>query len=106
MSKLLGIVMAGFFAGGAMAHMGTEPHVHGGADHPSGKYGVNTCPPGLAKKDNGCMPPGQVGKDTARMGNGRDRDRDGMHGDVTRRDGTHRDVARRDGTRRDRDTRR
>lgn len=24
------------------------------------RYGANSCPPGLAKKDNGCMPPGQA----------------------------------------------
>lgn len=26
----------------------------------------NRCPPGLAKKNNGCMPPGQVGRDDGR----------------------------------------
>lgn len=25
-------------------------------------YGVGGCPPGLAKKENGCMPPGQAKK--------------------------------------------
>ena len=32
--------------------------------HPAGKpgYGVGGCPPGLAKKNNGCMPPGQAKK--------------------------------------------
>jgi hypothetical protein len=24
------------------------------------RWGANACPPGLAKRDNGCMPPGQV----------------------------------------------
>ena len=24
------------------------------------RYGANNCPPGLAKKDNGCLPPGQA----------------------------------------------
>jgi hypothetical protein len=38
-----------------------------GNPHSSGKnrligYGVGGCPPGLAKKHNGCMPPGQVKK--------------------------------------------
>ena len=35
------------------------------------------CPPGLERKDNGCMPPGQVGRDG----------RDGRWGDDDRRDG-------------------
>ena len=26
----------------------------------SGRYGVNACPPGLAAKTNGCLPPGQA----------------------------------------------
>lgn len=26
------------------------------------RYGVNACPPGLAKKNNGCLPPGQAKK--------------------------------------------
>ena len=29
---------------------------------PAGRYGVNTCPPGLAAKGNGCLPPGQARK--------------------------------------------
>ena len=32
-----------------------------GEDGPVG-YGVGGCPPGLAKKHNGCMPPGQAKK--------------------------------------------
>jgi hypothetical protein len=44
-------------------------HRHGYQDHgpayvghgPVG-YGVGGCPPGLAKKHNGCMPPGQAKK--------------------------------------------
>ena len=35
-------------------------HVHG-VNGPIG-YGVGGCPPGLAKKNNGCMPPGQAKK--------------------------------------------
>ncbi|MEO7178665.1 MAG: hypothetical protein ABIW83_07460, partial [Allosphingosinicella sp.] len=27
-----------------------------------GRYGVNHCPPGLAAKGNGCLPPGQARK--------------------------------------------
>ena len=26
----------------------------------AGRYGVNACPPGLAAKNNGCLPPGQA----------------------------------------------
>src|ERR1044072_2255372 len=35
-------------------------HAHGAAG-PVG-YGVGGCPPGLAKKGNGCLPPGQAKK--------------------------------------------
>lgn len=28
----------------------------------SNRYGANACPPGLAKKNNGCLPPGQAKK--------------------------------------------
>ena len=35
-------------------------HVHG-VNGPVG-YGVGGCPPGLAKKNNGCLPPGQAKK--------------------------------------------
>jgi hypothetical protein len=44
-------------------------HGHGYQDHApaydargSVGYGVGGCPPGLAKKHNGCMPPGQAKK--------------------------------------------
>ena len=37
----------------------------GGHGHGNG-YGNGGCPPGLAKKENGCMPPGQARK----LGNG------------------------------------
>ena len=40
---------------------GKPGHVHGG--HGKGAqfgYGIGGCPPGLAKKNNGCMPPGQA----------------------------------------------
>ena len=37
-----------------------NPHAYG---HDRGMgYGVGGCPPGLAKKHNGCMPPGQAKK--------------------------------------------
>ena len=51
------------FAGAAAAKPGNG-HGHGqgyGHDGPRG-YGVGGCPPGLAKKHNGCMPPGQAKK--------------------------------------------
>ena len=35
-----------------------NPHAYG-VNGPVG-YGVGGCPPGLAKKNNGCMPPGQA----------------------------------------------
>lgn len=51
------------FAGPALAKPGNghgNPHAHG-FNGPVG-YGVGGCPPGLAKKHNGCMPPGQAKK--------------------------------------------
>ena len=57
------------FAGPALAKPGNG-HGHGkghgndyayGVNGPIG-YGVGGCPPGLAKKHNGCMPPGQAKK--------------------------------------------
>ncbi len=55
------------FAGPAFAKPGNgHGHGHGnphgyGLNGPVG-YGVGGCPPGLAKKHNGCMPPGQAKK--------------------------------------------
>jgi hypothetical protein len=55
------------FAGPALAKPGNgHGHGHGnrhayGLNGPVG-YGVGGCPPGLAKKHNGCMPPGQAKK--------------------------------------------
>ena len=55
------------YAGPALAKPGQghgqghgNSHAHGAAG-PVG-YGVGGCPPGLAKKGNGCMPPGQAKK--------------------------------------------
>ena len=51
------------FAGSALAKPGNghgNPHAYG-VNGPVG-YGVGGCPPGLAKKNNGCMPPGQAKK--------------------------------------------
>ena len=58
------------FAGPAFAKPGQgHGNGHGNAygydDHGKGGlygYGVGGCPPGLAKKHNGCMPPGQAKK--------------------------------------------
>jgi hypothetical protein len=33
-----------------------------------GRDGRNGCPPGLSRKNNGCLPPGQVGRDNNRYG--------------------------------------
>jgi hypothetical protein len=67
MEKLLliaGAVALGF-AGPAVAKPGNghgNAHGHGyGYDNDYG-YGRGGCPPGLAKKHNGCMPPGQAKK--------------------------------------------
>ena len=38
-----------------------NPHGNHGLNGPIG-YGIGGCPPGLAKKHNGCMPPGQAKK--------------------------------------------
>jgi len=51
------------FAGPAIAKHGHghgNPHAYG-VNGPGG-YGTGGCPPGLAKKNNGCMPPGQAKK--------------------------------------------
>ena len=39
---------------------GPKGNKHNGNPHNVVGYGVGGCPPGLAKKNNGCMPPGQV----------------------------------------------
>ena len=59
---LVGATALGF-AGPALAKPGNghgNPHAYG-PNGPNG-YGVGGCPPGLAKKHNGCMPPGQAKK--------------------------------------------
>ena len=51
------------FAAPAFANPGNghgNPHAYG-YNGPVG-YGVGGCPPGLAKKHNGCLPPGQAKK--------------------------------------------
>ena len=57
------------FAGPALAKPGHDKS-HGKSSHAHGKHGKGSsytynggrCPPGLAKKGNGCMPPGQAKK--------------------------------------------
>ena len=42
-----------------------QNHTYGYDDHGKGQlygYGLGGCPPGLAKKGNGCQPPGQAKK--------------------------------------------
>ncbi|MGZ8343030.1 MAG: hypothetical protein ACXW27_05470 [Allosphingosinicella sp.] len=57
------------------------------------RYGdARPCPPGLAKKNNGCLPPGQVGRDDDRYGRGNvdsryDRNNDGWDDRDGNRDG-------------------
>ena len=55
------------FAAPALAKPGNghgNPHgnPNAGANQGPVGYGVGGCPPGLAKKHNGCMPPGQAKK--------------------------------------------
>jgi hypothetical protein len=49
------------FAGQAAAKPG-HGHGWGNNDRDAVGYGMGGCPPGLAKKHNGCMPPGQARK--------------------------------------------
>ncbi len=71
---LAGVAALGF-AGPALAKPGNghgNGNAHGNSydDHGRGDqygYGTGGCPPGLAKKHNGCMPPGQA-KKLYRMG--------------------------------------
>lgn len=46
--------------GHAKGHKGHVVKGHGAKGH--GGYGMGGCPPGLAKKNNGCLPPGQAKK--------------------------------------------
>lgn len=67
------LLLAGAAALGFAAPALADPgHGHGngngnGHDHEFGNrgpvgYGIGGCPPGLARKHNGCMPPGQAKK--------------------------------------------
>jgi len=54
-------------SGAALAHPGNGHGNGNGNGHGHGYdngygYGIGGCPPGLAKKHNGCMPPGQARK--------------------------------------------
>jgi len=68
MKNLMLIVGAAAFAFTAPAFAKNgNGHGHGHGNHGYGingpvGYGVGGCPPGLAKKHNGCMPPGQAKK--------------------------------------------
>jgi hypothetical protein len=55
---------AALFAAGPAFAKPDHAKVHGNshARHSQMGYGVGGCPPGLAKKNNGCMPPGQARK--------------------------------------------
>jgi len=55
------LLIAGGLAIGLVSPGAAKPgHGHG---NPHGYgYGIGGCPPGLAKKHNGCMPPGQAKK--------------------------------------------
>ena len=49
------------FTGPAYAKPDQSKH-KGHSGHDAVGYGVGGCPPGLAKKNNGCLPPGQAKK--------------------------------------------
>jgi hypothetical protein len=53
------LVLAGAAALGVAGQAGADPGHGRGHDYSLG-YGNGHCPPGLAKKHNGCMPPGQA----------------------------------------------
>ena len=62
---LLGAAAALGISGPALADHGNghgHGHGHGHGYENSYGYGEGGCPPGLAKKHNGCMPPGQAKK--------------------------------------------
>jgi hypothetical protein len=71
LALLAGAAAVGF-AGPALAKPGHghgqghgDKHAYGYDKHGRGTvygYGAGGCPPGLAKKNNGCMPPGQARK--------------------------------------------
>ena len=61
----LALLIAGAAALGIAGQAAGKPgngHGHGHGYGDAYGYGVGGCPPGLAKKHNGCMPPGQAKK--------------------------------------------
>jgi hypothetical protein len=59
------LILAGIAALAATAPAYAKPdHAKGHKGHAKGYvgYGASGCPPGLAKKNNGCLPPGQAKK--------------------------------------------
>ena len=62
-SLLIGALALAFIAAPADAKPGKgNPHAGHGAHGKAKGYGAGGCPPGLAKKNNGCLPPGQAKK--------------------------------------------
>jgi hypothetical protein len=55
------LLLAGATALAFAAPAWADPHGKG-KGHGQQAYGMGGCPPGLAKKNNGCLPPGQAKK--------------------------------------------
>ena len=53
---------------GCRPHGGVAPERRAGLERNGSRGTPRTCPPGLAKKDNGCLPPGQTKKRVLRVG--------------------------------------
>src|SRR5690349_5194447 len=65
--KHIGLMFAGAAALAVTSPAAAKPgnghgNGHGHGSHEAYGYGMGGCPPGLAKKHNGCMPPGQAKK--------------------------------------------
>ena len=67
--KHIGLMFAGAAALAVTSPAAAKPgnghgngHGHGHGSHEAYGYGMGGCPHGLAKKHNGCMPPGQARK--------------------------------------------
>ncbi len=57
------LILAGVAALASTAPAYAKPdHAKGHGGHGTVGYGTGGCPPGLAKKNNGCLPPGQAKK--------------------------------------------
>ncbi|MEQ7873379.1 hypothetical protein ABDK56_05170 [Sphingomonas sp. ASV193] len=59
---LLGAALGALGAIAASPALADPGHGHGWGNQRAQGYGVGGCPPGLAKKNNGCLPPGQAKK--------------------------------------------